>query len=94
MKWVLWPNAPIIGGWAVLFTPRKYIFDYNVVEMMIMMIMMKKMMVMMMMMMMMNGFDGRPIYQTKWAKAISLSPHYNSFEFAPHYILLHPTIIH
>ena len=26
MKWVLWPNAPIIGGWAVLFTPRKYIF--------------------------------------------------------------------
>ena len=34
MKWVLsqhstallWLNAPIIGGWAVLFTPRKYIF--------------------------------------------------------------------
>ena len=26
MKWVPWPNAPIIGGWAVLFTPRKYIF--------------------------------------------------------------------
>ena len=29
MKWVLWPNAPIIGGWAVLFTPRKYIFLSN-----------------------------------------------------------------
>ena len=34
MKWVLsqhstallWLNAPIIGGWAVLFIPRKYIF--------------------------------------------------------------------
>ena len=26
MKSVLWPNATIIGGWAVLFTPRKYIF--------------------------------------------------------------------
>ena len=23
---VLWPNNPIIGGWAVLFTPWKYIF--------------------------------------------------------------------
>ena len=30
MKWVLWPNAPIIGGWAVLFTPRKYIFIFTV----------------------------------------------------------------
>ena len=26
MKSVLWPNAPLIGGWAVLFTPWKYIF--------------------------------------------------------------------
>ena len=32
MKWVLWPNAPIIGGWAVLFTPRKYIFLNSFVE--------------------------------------------------------------
>ena len=32
MKWVLWPNAPIIGGWAVLFTPRKYIFSYNFIS--------------------------------------------------------------
>ena len=24
---VLWPNNPIIGGWAVLFTPWKYIFS-------------------------------------------------------------------
>ena len=24
---VLWPNNPIIGGWAVLFTPWKYIFQ-------------------------------------------------------------------
>ena len=26
MKWVLWPNAPIIGGWAVLFTPENTYF--------------------------------------------------------------------
>ena len=31
---VLWPNNPIIGGWAVLFTPWKYIFlDFNVEHM-------------------------------------------------------------
>ena len=27
MQSVLWPNAPINGGWAVLFTAWKYIFD-------------------------------------------------------------------
>ena len=26
MQSVLWPNAPIIGGWAVFFNSRKYIF--------------------------------------------------------------------
>ena len=28
MQLVLWPNAPIIGGWAVFFNSRKYIFNY------------------------------------------------------------------
>ena len=28
MHLVLLPNAPIIGGWAVLFTPWKYIFSF------------------------------------------------------------------
>ena len=41
------------------------------------------------MVMMMNRFDIRPIYQTKWAKAISLSPHYISLEFALRYIIIH-----
>ena len=26
MQLMLWPNAPIIGGWAVFFNSRKYIF--------------------------------------------------------------------
>ena len=29
MQSVLWPNAPIIGGWAVLFTSWKYIFYFH-----------------------------------------------------------------
>ena len=29
MQLVLWPNAPLIGGWAVLFTPWKYIFHLD-----------------------------------------------------------------
>ena len=34
------------------------------------------------MVMVMSCFDGGPICQTKWAKAISVSPHYISFELA------------
>ena len=33
MQSVLWPNAPIFGGWTVLFTPWKYIFHRVLMKM-------------------------------------------------------------
>ena len=32
MQSVLWPNAPIIGGWAVLFMKIHIFFEYDRVE--------------------------------------------------------------